>query len=93
MPSLSMAERVASLVLLDIAKRPVYSIRTVAPFVYLESVSWRGFDAAIYARRNVVKRCVNSLEQWRGIATRYYKRALDYRVAVVAAALIAWLPP
>jgi hypothetical protein len=36
---------------------------------------------------------VNSLEQWRGFATRYHKRALNYRVAVVAAALMTWLPP
>ncbi len=28
------------------------------------------FDAAIYARRNVVERCVNKLKRWRGIATR-----------------------
>ena len=35
---------------------------------------------------------MNSLEQWRGFATRYHKRALNYRVAVVAAALTTWLP-
>jgi transposase len=29
------------------------------------------FEAALYARRNVVERCVNKLKQWRGIATRY----------------------
>ena len=33
------------------------------------------FDAAAYARRNVAERCVNRLKQWRGVATRYEKRA------------------
>lgn len=50
-----------------------------------------GFDAAIYARRNVVERCVNRLKQWRGIATRYEKRAVNYRAAVVIASLMIWL--
>ncbi len=50
-----------------------------------------GFDAALYARRNVVERCVNKLKQWRGIATRFEKRALNYRAAVVIAALMIWL--
>jgi transposase len=49
------------------------------------------FDITIYARRNVVERCVNRLKQWRGIATRYEKRAVNYRAAVVIAALMIWL--
>ena len=49
------------------------------------------FDAALYARRNVVERCVNKLKQWLGIATRYEKRAVNYRAAVVIAALMIWL--
>ncbi len=49
------------------------------------------FDAEIYARRNVVERCVNRLKQWRGIATRYEKRAVNYRAVVVIAALMMWL--
>src|SRR5215213_11098273 len=49
------------------------------------------FDADVYARRNVAERCVNKLKQWRGIATRYEKRALNYRAAVVIAALMTWL--
>ncbi len=49
------------------------------------------FDAGLYARRNVVERCVNRLKQWRGIATRYDKRAANYRAAVVVAALMIWL--
>jgi transposase len=49
------------------------------------------FDAATYAQRNVVERCVNKLKQWRGIATRYDKRAINYRAAVIVAALMIWL--
>ena len=52
------------------------------------------FDRKTYRRRNVVERCVNRLKQWRGIATRYEKRALNYRAAVVIASLmifwVAW---
>jgi transposase len=49
------------------------------------------FDAATYARRNVVERFVNRLEQRRGIATRYEKRAINYRAAVVIAPPMIWL--
>ena len=49
------------------------------------------FDKATYRRRNVVERCVNRLKQWRAVATRYEKRAANYRAAVVVAALILWL--
>jgi transposase len=48
-------------------------------------------DVTTYARRNVVERCVNKLKQWRGVATRYEKRAVNYRAAVVIAALMIWL--
>jgi transposase len=40
----------------------------------------------------VVERCVNRLKQWRGIATRYEKRAVNYRAMVVIASLMLWLP-
>jgi transposase len=46
------------------------------------------FDIKTYARRNVVERCVNRLKRWRGIAMRYEKRAVNYRPAVVIAALM-----
>jgi transposase len=49
------------------------------------------FEKALYAKRNAVERCVNRLKQWRGIATRYEKRALNYRAAVVIASLMIWL--
>ena len=50
-----------------------------------------GFDRAIYRRRNVVERCVNRLKQWRGIATRYEKRAANFRAMVVLAATVIWI--
>ena len=31
------------------------------------------------------------LKQWRGVATRYEKRAVNYRAMVVIAALVIWL--
>ena len=50
-----------------------------------------GLDRAAYVRRNVVERRVNKLKQWRGLATRYEKRAANYRAMVVLAALMIWL--
>jgi transposase len=49
------------------------------------------FDPTIHARRNVVERCINRLKQWRGLATRYEKRALNYRAMLVLAAIVLWL--
>jgi transposase len=51
------------------------------------------FDKEAYRRRNVVERCVNRLKQWRGIATRFEKRAANFRAMVVIAALMIWLAP
>jgi transposase len=50
------------------------------------------FDTAAYKRRNVVERCINRLKQFRGLATRYDKRARNYHAFVVLASLILWLP-
>jgi transposase len=49
------------------------------------------FDKAIYARRNVVERCLNRLKRWRGLATRYEKRAVNYRAMLVLASIVLWL--
>ncbi len=50
-----------------------------------------GFEKETYRRRNVVERCVNKLKQWRGVATRYDKRAVNYRAGVIVASLMIWL--
>lgn len=50
-----------------------------------------GFDRRVYRGRNVVERCINRLKQWRAVATRYDKRAVNYRAGLVIAALILWL--
>lgn len=49
------------------------------------------FEKKTYRRRNVVERCVNKLKQWRAIATRYDKRALNYQAGVVIASIMIWL--
>jgi transposase len=51
----------------------------------------RRFDADAYRRRNVVERCVGRLKQFRGIATRYEKRAANFRAMVIIASLVIWL--
>jgi transposase len=50
-----------------------------------------GFDQERYRGRNVVERCCNRLKQFRGVATRYDKRAVTYRAMVVLASLLVWL--
>jgi transposase len=52
----------------------------------------QSFDREVYGRRNVVERCVGRLKQWRSVATRYEKRAVNYRAMVVIASLMMWLP-
>lgn len=49
------------------------------------------FDAEEYKRRNVVERCFNRLKQFRGLATRYAKRAAYFRSELLIASLILWL--
>lgn len=51
----------------------------------------RRFDRDAYRRRNVVERCVNRLKGFRGLATRYEKRAINYRAMIAIAALMIWL--
>jgi len=50
-----------------------------------------GFDRAAYRGRNAIERCINRLKQFRGLATRYEKRAVNYRALVVLAAIVIWL--
>lgn len=49
------------------------------------------FDATTYRGRNVVERSFCEHKQWRGIATRYDKHAINYRGALVLRAITIWL--
>jgi transposase len=49
------------------------------------------FDKEAYRQRNVVERLVNRLKQFRRIATRYEKRAVNYRAMLTIAAITLWL--
>ncbi len=46
------------------------------------------FDRDRYKQRNVVERCFNRLKQFRGLATRYARRAACYRAILIIAALV-----
>lgn len=49
------------------------------------------FDSAVYKERNKVERLVGRLKQFRRIATRYDKRALNYQGWLTVAAVLLWL--
>ncbi len=49
------------------------------------------FDRVAYRERNVVERLINRLKQYRRIATRYEKRASNYRAMLTIAAILLWL--
>ncbi len=49
------------------------------------------FDKVAYKKRNVVERLVNRLKQFRRIATRYEKRAVNYLGMLTLAAIVLWL--
>ena len=49
------------------------------------------FDKAIYRQRNRVERLIGLMKQHRRLATRYEKRAANYRAMWVIAATIHWL--
>jgi transposase len=48
------------------------------------------FDKEAYRERNVVERTINRLKQFRRVATRYEKRAANYRAMLVIAAIVLW---
>jgi transposase len=49
------------------------------------------FDRAAYQGRNRVERSVGQLKQFRRVATRYDKRAVNYLAWVTLAAALIWL--
>jgi transposase len=49
------------------------------------------FDRAIYRRGNRVERLINRLKQFRRLATRYEKRAANYKAMWLIAATLLWL--
>lgn len=49
------------------------------------------FDHEEYKHRNVVERCFGRPKQFRGLATRYAKRAAYYMSEITIAAIILWL--
>jgi transposase len=49
------------------------------------------FERAIYRLRERVERLINRLKQHRRLATRYEKRAANYRAMWVIAAMLLWL--
>ncbi len=49
------------------------------------------FDRAVYRERNRVERLMNRLKQFRRVATRYEKRAVNYLAMVTIAAIRLWL--
>jgi len=48
------------------------------------------FDRALYRERNRVERCINRLKQYRRVATRYEKLAVNYLAMVTIAAILMW---
>lgn len=49
------------------------------------------FDRAIYRTRNLVERLINRLKQFRRLATRYEKRAINFAAMLTIAAIRLWL--
>jgi transposase len=49
------------------------------------------FDKAIYRLRNRVERLINRMKHLRRLATRYEKRAENYRTMWLIAAILQWL--
>ncbi|MCW2241862.1 IS5 family transposase [Azospirillum canadense] len=49
------------------------------------------FDRDAYRERNRVERLINKLKQYRRIATRHEKRAVNYLAMITIAAILLWL--
>jgi transposase len=51
----------------------------------------RPFDREMYKTRHLIENFFCKLKQFRGIATRYDKRAANFLAGVYAAAILIWL--
>ena len=51
----------------------------------------RRFDRAAYRERNRIERLINRLKQFRRIATRYEKRAVNYLAMLTIGMILLWL--
>lgn len=49
------------------------------------------YDRDLYRHRNVIERGFNAFKQWRGLASRYDKLAINYRGGAVLRAIVIWL--
>lgn len=49
------------------------------------------FDRTLYKSRNRVERLINRLKHFRRLATRYEKRAANYRAMWLIGAILLWL--
>ena len=49
------------------------------------------FNKGLYKDRNRVERLINRLKQFRRVATRYEKRAVNFLAMVMIAAIMLWL--
>ena len=48
------------------------------------------YDRDHYKNRNVIERSFNNFKQWRGLASRYDKLAVNYRGGAVLRAILIW---
>lgn len=48
------------------------------------------YDAQAYIERNLIERTFGRLKDWRRIATRYDKLAINFASAVAIAAIVLW---
>ncbi len=67
--------------------------RHVTPVIPTKSNERRQprFDRELYRERNKVERLVNRLKQFRRVATRYEKLAVNFLAMVTLAAILMWL--
>jgi len=49
------------------------------------------FNRAVYRTRNCIERLINRCKQFRRLATRYEKRAVNYRAMWLIAVCLLWL--